>query len=48
MFNTQKQAFENARQKAKQEGGEVLIKNTDGKIREKNTYGKKDFFPPKG
>lgn len=29
-------------------GGELNIHNRQGQIREKNTYAKKDAFPPKG
>ena len=48
LFDTQQQAFEYARDIARQAGGEVIVKNTKGVIREKNTYGKKDPFPPRG
>lgn len=39
---TQRQAFEHARELATNQGGEVIVKNRDGLIREKNTYGKPD------
>ncbi len=42
LYDTQEEAFNAARETAKNEGGEVIIKNTEGKIREKNTYGKDD------
>lgn len=29
-------------------GGELVIHRTDNKFREKNTYGKKDNYPPIG
>ena len=48
VYETQQDAFEAAREAAKQEGGEVFIKGTDGQIRERNTYGKNDPYPPKG
>lgn len=48
IYKTQQEAFDAARESAKQEGGEVFIKGTDGQIRECNTYGKPDPFPPKG
>ncbi|MBN2642151.1 MAG: DUF2188 domain-containing protein [Victivallales bacterium] len=48
LYNTQKEAFDAAREKAKQEGGEVIIKNQKGEIREKNTYGKDDPRESKG
>lgn len=44
---TQKEAIEIAKQQAKNNSGEVFIHGTDGKIRERNTYGE-DPFPPKG
>ena len=48
VYDTQRKAFETARETAQREGGEVIIKNTEGQIRERNTYGKSDPFPPKG
>lgn len=48
LHDTQQEAFEAARDTALREGGEVFIKNRDGQIRERNTYGKEDDFPPKG
>lgn len=44
---TQKSAIEKARGKAQKDGSEVIIHGRDGKIRERNTYGK-DPYPPKG
>ena len=44
---TQKEAIEHAREIAINQGSEVVIHGTDGKIREKNSYGK-DPNPPKG
>lgn len=44
---TQAEAFEAAREIAKNQGSEVLVHGRDGKIRERNTYGK-DPFPPEG
>lgn len=44
---TQKEAYEIAREIAKNQGSEVIIHGRDGKIREKNSYGN-DPFPPKG
>lgn len=45
--DTQQEAFERARDIARNQGSEVFIQGTDGKIRERNTYGK-DPFPPRG
>ena len=47
-ISTQREAFEHARDVARREGGEVLIQNRNNLIRERNTYGKADPFPPKG
>ena len=46
-FSIQKDAFERAREIAKNNGQEVAIHGCDGKIREKHSYGE-DPFPPKG
>ena len=48
IYSTQKEAFEHARDAARREGGEVFIQNRNNLIRERNTYGKADPFPPKG
>ena len=47
-FDTQRDATERAREIATNQGGDVLIHWRDGKIRERNTYGKDDPYPPKG
>lgn len=47
VFSTQKDAIKAARGIARRQGSELLIHGRDGKIREKNTYGK-DPYPPKG
>lgn len=44
---TQKEAFEAARDIAKNQKSEVLIHGENGRIRERNTYGN-DPHPPKG
>ena len=44
---TQAEAWDHSKSKAKESGGEAFLKGRDGKIRERNTYGK-DPFPPKG
>jgi hypothetical protein len=46
-FSTQKDAIAAARVIARRQGSELLIHGRDGKIREKNTYGK-DPYPPVG
>lgn len=46
-FETQKQAIERAREIAINQESEVFIHGVNGRIRERNTYGK-DPFPPKG
>lgn len=43
---TQKEAIERGREIAKNEGSELVIHGRDGKIRDKDSYGK-DPFPPK-
>ena len=48
IYSTQREAFEHARDVARREGGEVFIQNRNNLIRERNTYGKADPFPPKG
>ncbi|EKZ2425074.1 DUF2188 domain-containing protein [Escherichia coli] len=45
--STQREAFESAREIAQRQRSEVFIHGTDGKIRERNTYGN-DPYPPKG
>ncbi|MCA3757317.1 MAG: DUF2188 domain-containing protein [Phenylobacterium sp.] len=44
---TQAEAWTHSKQKAAEAKGEALLKGRDGKIRERNTYGK-DPHPPKG
>jgi hypothetical protein len=44
---TQAEAWDFSRSKAKELGSEAILKGRDGKIRERNTYGK-DPHPPKG
>ncbi len=46
-FNTQKEAFERARELAKKNQQEVVIHRQNGQIRDKHSYGN-DPFPPKG
>lgn len=47
VHNTQQQAFDAARQIARNQQSELIIHRPDGRIRDKNSYGN-DAFPPKG
>lgn len=47
VHDTQQAAIVRARGIARTQGSEVLIQNEQGKIRERNSYGK-DPFPPPG
>ena len=47
VFDTQREAIEKAREIAKNQQSELLIHGRDGRIREKNTYGR-DPYPPPG
>ena len=44
-YDTQKEAIEDAKKIAINQRSEVLIHGTDGKIREKHSYGNDDFPP---
>lgn len=44
---TQKEAIEVGKSIAQNQKSELIVHGVDGKIREKNTYGK-DNYPPKG
>ena len=44
---TQKAAISEARDIARNQGSEMLIHGANGRIRERNTYGK-DPYPPEG
>lgn len=46
-YETQGEAIEKARTLAKNQGTELYVHGRDGRIRERNSYGK-DPFPPKG
>ena len=46
-FNTQQEAIEVARNIARNQETELYIHGRDGRIRERNSYGR-DPFPPKG
>lgn len=46
-FDTQREAISEARKIAKNQGTELYIHGRDGRIRERDSYGK-DPFPPKG
>jgi len=47
LFEKQTDAINHARNKARKDGGELVIHGRDGRIREKNSYGR-DSFPPRG
>ena len=47
VYDTQKEAIAAARRIATKQRSELLIHGKDGRIREKNTYGR-DAYPPKG
>ncbi|MDD4318994.1 MAG: DUF2188 domain-containing protein [Candidatus Peribacteraceae bacterium] len=46
--DTQKEAIDGAKEIAENQGGDAIVHGRDGKIRERNTYGKPDPYPPKG
>lgn len=46
IFDTQKEAIEYGRNIAKNQGSELVIHGSDGRIRDKDSYGN-DPFPPK-
>ncbi|MEL7272858.1 MAG: DUF2188 domain-containing protein [Pseudomonadota bacterium] len=46
-FSTQQEAIDNAKDKARKQRTELYIHGKDGRIRERNSYGK-DPYPPKG
>lgn len=48
VVDTQAQAIKIAKNIAENQGGDVIIHDHHGKIRERNTYGKDDPYPPKG
>lgn len=48
VVDTQAEAEKLARQIATNQGGDVITHGRDGKFRERNTYGKPDYCPPKG
>lgn len=46
-YDTQAQAIQHARDIARNQGSELLIHRRDGRIRDRNSYGR-DPFPPQG
>jgi hypothetical protein len=46
-YETQGEAIDRAKTLAKNQGTELYVHGKDGRIRERNSYGK-DPFPPKG
>lgn len=47
LFGTQSEAIAHGRRIARKQGSELVIHGVDGRIREKNTYGR-DPHPPEG
>jgi len=47
LFETQKEAWKEARRLARTSGTEAYLKDRNGKIRARNSYGN-DPYPPKG
>ena len=47
VHDTQAEAWDQAKDLARESSGEAFLTNREGKIRERNTYGN-DPFPPKG
>ena len=47
VHDTQAEAWNEAKERARETGGEAFLQNRQGQIRERNTYGN-DPFPPKG
>jgi hypothetical protein len=47
VYATQKEAIARGKELAKNQGTELYVHGKDGRIRERNTFGK-DPFPPKG
>lgn len=48
VHDTQREAIDAAREIARNRGGELLIHGRDGRIRERDSVGNNDSFPPKG
>ncbi|MDA4844703.1 DUF2188 domain-containing protein [Hoeflea sp. E7-10] len=46
-YNTQQEAIDDARKKARNQGTELYIHGRDGRIRARDSYGR-DPHPPKG
>ncbi|MCW3780255.1 DUF2188 domain-containing protein [Defluviimonas salinarum] len=47
VFDTQQEAWDYTRERARETGGEAFLQGRNGRIRERNTYGD-DPYPPKG
>lgn len=47
VFGTQKEALDDARERARRQGTELYVHGRDGRIRDRSSYGR-DPFPPKG
>lgn len=48
IHDTQREAIEAGREIARNQGGELLIHGRDGRIRERDSVGNNDPYPPPG
>jgi len=48
VHGTQQEAIDAGREVARNQGGELLIHGRDGRIRERDSTGNNDPFPPRG
>ncbi len=48
VHGTQQEAIDAGREIARNQGGELLIHGRDGQIRERDSSGNRDPFPPRG
>ncbi len=48
VYDTQREAIDAGREIARNQGGELLIHGRNGQIRERDSVGNKDSYPPRG
>lgn len=48
LHDTQQEAIDAGREVARNQGGELLIHGRDGRIRERDSSGNNDPYPPRG